>query len=126
MHAAGGIALRHFLVNDAASGRHPLNVAGGDGSVVAHAVAMLDGSRENIGDGLDAAVGMPGEAGQVIVGDIVAKIVEEQKRIEIGRVAKTERTPEMDAGAFERGFGFDDFLDGSNGHGDLLTFCGAV
>ena len=123
MHAARLIALGHFLVDDASARRHPLNVAGGDGSAVAHAVAVLDSSREDIGDGLDTAVGMPGKAGQVIVRNIVAEIVEQQERIEIGCVAKTECAPEMNARAFQGGFGFDELLDGSNGHTGLLILC---
>jgi hypothetical protein len=69
---------------------------------------------------------MPGEAGQVIIRNIVAEVVEEQERIENGCIAKAERAAEMDAGAFESGFRFDELLDGSNGHRGLLTFCGAV
>jgi hypothetical protein len=38
---------------------------------------MLDGSREDIGNGLDPAVRMPGKTSQVIFGYVVAKIVEE-------------------------------------------------
>ena len=116
MHAAGRVALGHFLVNDAAAGGHPLHVAGGDGAVVAHAVAVFDGSGENVGDGLDAAMRMPRESGEVVLGDVVAEVVEEQERIEILGVAEAERAAQMDSGAFERGLGLDKALDGSNGH----------
>ena len=116
VHAAGGIALGHFLMNDAAAGGHPLHVAGGDGAAVAHAVAVLDGAGEDVGDGLDAAMRMPGEAGQVVLRDVVAEIVEQEERIEVGGVAETERAAQMDAGAFEGGLGFDQTFDGSNGH----------
>ena len=104
----GLIALGHFLMDDAAAGGHPLDVARRDGAAVAHAVAVLDGSRENISDGLDPAVGMPGEAGEIIVGNVVTKVVEQQEWIEIGCVAKTKRPAEMNAGAFQRRFGFDE------------------
>ena len=83
VHAASRIALGHFLVNDAAAGGHPLHVAGGDGAVVAHAVAVLDGSGEDVGDGLDAAVRMPGKSGKVVLGNVVAEIVEQQEGIEV-------------------------------------------
>jgi hypothetical protein len=36
---------------------------------------------------------MPRKAGKVIVGDIIPKIIQQQKRIEVGRLTKTERTP---------------------------------
>ena len=119
VHAAVGIALGHFLVDDAAAGGHPLDVAGGDGAAVAHAVAVLDGAGEDVGDGFDAAMRMPGEAGEVIVGNVVAEIVEQEEGIEVGGVAEAERAAEMDARAFDGGFGFDEALDGSNGHDGL-------
>ncbi len=90
MHAPCGIALGHLLVNDAAAGGHPLHVAGGDGAAVAHAVAVLDGAGQHVGDGLDAAMRMPGKAGEVILGNVVAEIVEEQEGIEVGGVAEAE------------------------------------
>ena len=34
MHAARDVSVRHFLVDNAAAGRHPLDVAGGDGAAV--------------------------------------------------------------------------------------------
>src|SRR5271169_6742211 len=116
MHAAGRIALRHFLVNDAAAGSHPLHVACGDCAVVAHAVSVFDGSGEDVCDRLDAAMRMPGKAGEVILGNVVAKIVEQEERIELMRVAEAEGTAQMHSGTFERGLGLDEALDGSNGH----------
>jgi hypothetical protein len=85
--------------------------------LVAHAVAVLDGSGQHVGDGLDAAVRVPGKAGQVILGNVVAEIVEQQERIEIGGVAEAECAAQMHSRAFERGLGLDEAFDGSNGHG---------
>ena len=48
------------------------------------------------------AVRMPGKAGQVVLRDVVAEVVEEQERIEVGRVAEAERAAQVHAGAFER------------------------
>ena len=62
MHATGGIALGHFLVNDAAAGRHPLHVTSGDGASVAHAVSVFHGPGQHVSDGLNASVGMPGKS----------------------------------------------------------------
>jgi hypothetical protein len=70
------ITFGHLLVNDAPSGRHPLDVTGGDGAVVSHAVAVLDGSREHIRNRFDAAVRMPRKASQVIVRNVVAEIIQ--------------------------------------------------
>ncbi len=81
--------------------RHPLDVAGGDGAVVAHAVAVLHGSGEDVGDGLDPAVRMPGKARQIIRGNVVAEIVEQQERVEIGGVAEAEGAAQMHSCALQ-------------------------
>ena len=116
MHAARCIALGHFLVDDAAARRHPLDVAGGDGAVVPHAIAMLHGSSQDVGDGLNAAVRVPGKARQVVFGHVVAEIVEQEEGIEIGRIAESEGAPQVHPGAFQGWLGFDQPLDRSNGH----------
>ncbi len=99
------IALGHLLVDDAAARGHPLHVAGADRAMVAHAVAMLDGPGQHVRDGLDAAVRMPRKARQIILRNVIAEIVEQQERIEVGGVAETERAAQMHARAFERGLG---------------------
>ena len=103
-------------MEDAAARRHPLDVAGAEAAAVAEAVAVLDGAGEHVGDRLDAAMRMPREAGEVVVGTIVAEVVEQQKRIELGGVAESERAAQLDAGAFERGLRRDDSFDSSDGH----------
>src|SRR2546427_7118786 len=45
VHPAMRISLRHLLVENAAAGSHPLNVTGGDFSIVAHALAGVDPAR---------------------------------------------------------------------------------
>ena len=72
-----------------------------DGAVIAHAVAVVDRSGKNVGDGLDAAVRMPWEACEIILGNVVAKVVEQQERIEVGGVAEAERAAQVNAGAFQ-------------------------
>src|ERR1700757_3892338 len=103
VHAAGRVALGHFLMNDTAAGGHPLHVSGGDGAVIPHAVAMFDGSGEHISDGLNAAMWMPGKAGQVVFGHVIAKVVEQQEGIEFVSVAKAKGAAEMDSGALQSG-----------------------
>ena len=101
MHAALRVALRHFLMQDAAPGRHPLHVAGAEIAAIAEAVAVLDVAGQHIGDGLDAAMRMPGKAGAIFVRPVVAEIVEQQERIELGGVAEAEGAAQMHAGAFD-------------------------
>src|SRR5215471_2022936 len=62
VHPPGPVALRHLLMDDPAAGRHPLHVARGDDALVPHAVAVLHGPSQHIGDGLNPTVRMPREA----------------------------------------------------------------
>ena len=77
------IALRHLLVHDAAARRHPLHVARAEAAAIAEAVAVIDRAGQDVGDRLDAAMRMPREAREVILGPLVAEIVEQQERIEL-------------------------------------------
>ena len=83
---------------------------------MAHAVAVFYRSGQHIRDGFDAAMRMPRKARQIIGGDIVAEIIEEKKGIEVGGVAEAECSAEVHARAFDRRLGFDQPLNGSNGH----------
>src|SRR5712691_2854397 len=103
-------------MHDTAAGGHPLHVAGAERAAVAEAVAVLDRAREHVGDGLDAAMRMPRKAGTVILRPLVAKIVEQQERIEFVGIAEAECALEFDTGAFDRRLRLDDLLDGANGH----------
>src|ERR1051326_3564438 len=104
MHPAGLITFRHFLVNDAAARGHPLNITGTDGAAVSHTVPVIDISREDVRDGLDPAVRVPRKPGQIVLGHVIAKIIEQQKRIEVLGIAETERAPQMHAGALDSRF----------------------
>ena len=116
MHAALRVALRHFLVHDAAAGGHPLHVAGTEIAAIAQAVAVLDIAGQHIGNGLDAAMRMPGKAGAIILRPVIAKIVEQQERIGGVGFAEAEGAAQFYAGALERGLRGDDLLHGPDGH----------
>jgi hypothetical protein len=122
VHAPLDVALGHLLVDDAAPGGHPLDLPRADRAVIAHGIAVLDGSREDIRDRLDPAMRMPGKAGEVVLGDVVAEVVEEKERIVVRGVAESECATEVYTGAFERGLGLDQLLDGPKGHGSLLCW----
>src|SRR5258705_5294822 len=98
-HLSLAVALGHLLVDDAASGGHPLHVAGRDQAAVSQAVAVLHVAVEDIGDRLDAAMRMPGKAALVILRVLRMKRVQEQKRIERGRLVEAESAPQAHAGA---------------------------
>jgi len=91
MHPALRITLRHFLVQDAAARRHPLHIAGTHLALVAQAIAVLNRTGQHVSNGFNPAVRMPRKSGQIIFRIVVAKIVQQQKRIEILRFAETVR-----------------------------------
>lgn len=116
MHAAREITLRHFLMQDAAAGGHPLQVARAQHALVAQAVAMLDGAGQHIGDRLDAAMRMPREAADVVHRLVVAEIIHHQEGVGHRRIAEAEDAVQLDAGAFHGRRGAALMLDGADGH----------
>src|SRR6266852_3444712 len=85
-------------------------------AAIPHAVAMLDGPGKDVRDGLDAAMRMPRKARQIILGNIVTKIVEEKERVKVRGVAEAERAAQVHARAFHRWLGFDEPLHRSDRH----------
>src|SRR5204863_460113 len=85
-------------------------------AAIAEAVAMLHRSRQHVGDRFDPAVRMPRKPGEVVVGVVVAEIVEQQKRIKVVRVTEAKSAAQLDARTFGRRSGLDNTLDWSNGH----------
>src|SRR5579872_7441457 len=116
MHPAGLVAFRHLLVNDPSSSGHPLHIAGSDGAVVAHAVAMFYGSRKDVRDGLDPTMRVPGKTGKIIFRYIIAEVIKQQEGVKVGCVAKAKCTAEMNSRALHGRLRFDQSLNGSNRH----------
>jgi hypothetical protein len=73
---------------------------------------------QDIGNGFDATVGMPGKTLDVIFGFIRAKIIEQQEGVEFGDLAEAEDPIEMNAGALDDGFWFEYQFDCSCIHND--------
>jgi len=103
VHRPVCIALRHLLMDNAAARRHPLHVAAGDDAAVAQAVAVLDLAFQHIGDGLDAAVGMPGETLEVVGRGVGTKVVKKKEGVASLRVMKTEGPAQVHACPFPSG-----------------------
>ncbi len=80
----------HLLVQNAAARGHPLHVAGRHAAFVAEAVAVRHFAGQDVGDGLDAAMRMPGESGEIIRWILVTEIVEQEERIELLGLAEPE------------------------------------
>jgi hypothetical protein len=95
VHPATRVSLRHFLVEDAASGRHPLHVSGPEAPAVAQTVAVINRPGQHIRDGLDAPMRVPWKPGAVVLWTIVAEVVQQEERIEIARIAESESTVEF-------------------------------
>ena len=78
-----------FFVDDARGGGHPLDVAGADFAVVAAGVAVLELAGIDDRDGFKAAMGMLADATRGGAGRelVRAGVVEEQERVDRGRVA---------------------------------------
>src|SRR5206468_4835406 len=103
-------------MEDPAARRHPLHVTRSESALVSEAVAVVDGPREDVRDRFDPPMGVPGEPREVILGVLVAKVVEQEEGIELLRVAEAERAAQPHARAFDGGFGFRNSLDRWNGH----------
>src|SRR5262245_12654240 len=103
-------------MEDAAARGHPLHVARAERSAIAKAVAVINRAGEHIGDRLDAAMRMPRKTREIVVGTLVAKIIEQQKRIELGRRAKAEAAVQFHTRAFHCRRSFDDALYRPEGH----------
>ena len=69
---------------------------------------------------------MPRKSRAIVVGAVVAKVVEQQKGIELARLAEAEGAAQLDPGALDRGLGLDDTLHWTNGHDDLTSWTGFV
>ena len=63
---------------------------------------------------------VPGEASQILIWNIVAEVIKQQKRVEVRGVAKAESAAKVNARAFDSRLGFDEPLNWSNGHVSLL------
>src|SRR5207245_2449991 len=78
---------------------------------------------EDVGNGLDAAMRMPRKPGEIILRMVVAKIVEQQERIELGRFPETECPLQLHAGALDGGRRTNDFFDRSDRHDCSPSYC---
>ena len=117
VHLAARVARGHLLVQDARAGRHPLHIPRPERAAVAEAVAMLDAAREDVGDRLDPAVGVPGEARAVVGRAVAAEIVEEQEGVHPLGVAEAEGAVEAHARPLHRRRGMGFAGDGADRHG---------
>ena len=112
--------LRHFGMDDAAGGLHPLRPAGAQIAAIAHAVAVFHVAVEHVGERDETAMRMIRKTGDVLVGIVAAEMVEHQERIEILQRRRAQGAMHSDAGPFGNGDGVDLLLDGTDVHVCLL------
>src|SRR5262249_343500 len=110
-HPTLAVSLRHLLMNDAASGGHPLHVAGSDHPPVAEAVTMLHVACQHAGDRLHPPMRVPGEAALVLGRLVGTEIVEEEEGVELRDLLEAEGPPEMHARTLDGRLALPDLLD---------------
>ena len=69
---------------------------------------MLDRPGKHVRDRFYASMRMPRKSREVVVGIVIAKIIQQKKRVEILRLAETKRALQLHAGALNRGFRLND------------------
>src|SRR6185312_14720637 len=116
VHSALSVALGHLLMQNAAAGRHPLHISGSHLALVAETIAVLHRTREHVGDGLDAAMRMPGKTGEIVPGILVPEIIQQQERVEVFGFSEPKGTLELYPCALDGRRGANDFFDWTKGH----------
>src|SRR5437588_12967482 len=111
MHSALHIAFGHLLMEDTAAGGHPLHVSGAHLAFIAEAIAVLNGAGEHICNRFYAAMRMPGKSGEIVLGIVIAEIVQQEERIEFFGLAKAECSLELYARALNRGCRLNDLFN---------------
>src|SRR5450756_2144212 len=66
---------------------------------------------QHVGDGLDAAVGVPGETGEVVVRIVRLEVVEQKERVEVVERRCGDAASQADAGALDDGRRLDHAFD---------------
>ena len=81
---------------------------------------MVDLAGQHVGDGLDAAVRVPGKAGEVVGGVVGAEVVEQQERVEVVELEAADAALEPHAGTLHHRLRGDAVVHVSwlGGHGD--------
>ena len=115
------------------AGGHPLHATVFQQAFVAGAVAVEHAARDHVGDGLEAAVRVVREAGDVVVGPVAAEGVEHQERVQPALQVLRQHAGELDARTVGGGYARHQPLDAAGllqaggeggGHGGLLKVRG--
>src|SRR4051812_21204103 len=66
-------------MNDPLSRCHPLHITGGNRAAIPHAIAVINGSGEDVSDCFNPPMGVPWKPSQIIFRYIVPEIVQEEE-----------------------------------------------
>src|SRR5215470_9312409 len=108
-------------MQNAAARGHPLHVTGSHLAAVAQAVAMFNGAGKHIGNGLDATVRMPRKSSQIVFWIFVAKVVQQQERIEVFGLTEAEGALQLYACAFNGRLRLNDLSNRTGRHDFFLS-----
>jgi hypothetical protein len=124
LRAPACLGIGAFGVDDAAAGRHPVDVAGRDRLDEAEAVAMDDFTREEIGDGGEADMRVRANVDAAAGRELDrAELVEEDERADHAALRRRQHALHREAVAEVAGAGEDLVLDEGGGwviHGSFL------
>jgi hypothetical protein len=84
-------------------------------TVIAQTVAVVDSALDDVGNGLEASMGMRWEAGRVVSGATGVHLVEQEKRIEHRERWRAEAAAKPHTGAVRRREHIDDLTDVARG-----------
>jgi hypothetical protein len=76
------LLLRHFGVDDAAAGRHPLGAATLEFATMAEMIFVQHVAHQHVGHGFEATMRMSGKAGEIVVGIVRGKLVQHEEWID--------------------------------------------
>ncbi|SST11330.1 Uncharacterised protein [Acinetobacter baumannii] len=103
-------------------GGHPLYAAGLEQAAIAEVVFVAHTPFEHVGHGLEAAVRVRRETGDIVIRVLGIELVEHQERVEAFRGRAADHAGQADAGAIGGGVAGMQFEDITvAGHGNLLV-----
>ncbi|CAM5215920.1 hypothetical protein CDEF62S_01597 [Castellaniella defragrans] len=97
------LLLRHLFVDDAAPGRHPLYAARLEIALVAQVIAMAHVAVDDVGDRLEAPMGVRRKTRDVVLRIVGRKRIQHQKRVHADLRLIAQGPQKAHAGAILRG-----------------------
>src|SRR6266508_2136396 len=104
----------HYLVQNAATGGHPLHITGTDQTGVTETIAVMRGAFEHISDRFNATMRVHGEAADGTLNRIIeGEVIEKQEGIKFVANARRNGTAQFDTCALNGSLRFDGLRNSS-------------